>query len=155
MRLKALQDTPGAFGITYEEAVKNSDEEWKEPLKLAEQGDGKWIFFAELDGELVGMISGTAMIKVKNGVKVREMFVTKEARGNGIAQKLLQTLIDRLLERTDKRILQLGVFTPQEMAISLYKKMGFKILEKIIEHFPSGLSHESLIMEKQIDSKSH
>lgn len=150
LRLRALKDDPDAFGITYEEAVKKSDQEWREPLELAEQGNGKWMFFAKLNGQLVGMISGTAMVKVKDGVKVREMFVVEEARGKGIAKKLLEALINELLENSDKRTLQLGVFTTQEAAINLYKKMGFNVLEQITEHFPSGLSHESLIMEKKL-----
>lgn len=149
LRLKALKQNPESFGQTYDKARFRNDEEWKLLLNTSLDGQDRWLFFAKLNGQFVGMISGTAMESVKGGVKVQEMFVSPEARGKGIATKLMQKLTSVLKETTDKKVLRLGVFRPQTEAVKLYQSLGFEIIEEKIEQVPSG-THESLIMEKKL-----
>lgn len=148
LRLKALKENPKAFGQTYEEVLLRTDKQWKMLLKSSLDGRKRWVFFAKFKGELVGMVSGTAMEILPGGVKVQEMFVALEMRNKGVATKLVQSLIDELLKNSDKRTLRLGVFITQVDALKLYKSLGFKILERKTEHFTGGVTHKSLIMEK-------
>lgn len=150
LRLKALKENPESFGEVYGEVALRPEEEWRSRLELALTGKEKWILFAKLKDELVGMVSGTAMESVEGGVKIREMFVVSKARNKGIATKLMQRLAEELLENSDKRTLRLGVFKIQKEAVNLYKSLGFEVLEEKTEHFSNGISHQSLIMEKKI-----
>lgn len=150
LRLRALKNNPEAFGQPHEKALLRSDDEWKMLLEKSAYGQKRWLLFAKVSGELVGMVSGTSMKSVEGGVKIQEMYVDSKARGEGIATKLMQALSVELLKNTDRRILRLGVFDTQTVAVSLYKSLGFKVIEAKTEHFPGGYSHESLIMEKNL-----
>lgn len=148
LRLKALKENPEAFGQTYKEVLLRTDEQWKTLLKSSLDGRKRWVLFARLNGKLVGMVSGTAMKTISGGVKIQEMFVIPKVRQKGVATMLMQSLIEQLQKNSEKKVLRLGVFASQLKALKLYKGLGFKVLEQKTEHFPGGLTHESLIMEK-------
>lgn len=148
MRLQALQSDPAAYGLLYEEATKLSDENWIEPLKEASNERDKWIYFARLNGKLVGMIS--ASVIDGDAVKLGEVFVAKEARDQGIAKKVLNTLLEEVSKNPQLIRAKAKVFTSQEPAINLYKSLGFEPSETIIEHWPDGRTHETLITFKEL-----
>lgn len=149
LRLNAVQENPEAFGQTYDELSLRSDDDWKMQLERSADGLKRWVVFAESNGELVGMVSATAMKTLQEGVKVREMFVVPAVRGKGVATELMKGL-EAELNNTNKTVLRLGVFNTQTEAVNLYKNLGFEVVEEKTEHFPNGLSHQSLIMEKKL-----
>lgn len=152
LRLKALKANPEAFGLTYEEALKKSDEEWKERLERSIKGVDHWRYFAKLNSELVGIVSGWIIESEPQVVKVGEVFVAEKARNKGIGRTLLVTLLNKLSERVDLKKARIKVFTPQKDAISLYKSVGFEIVDKIKEEFLNRKSEETFIMEKNLHS---
>jgi ribosomal protein S18 acetylase RimI-like enzyme len=150
LRLRATKEDPEGFWPPYETALTLSSQEWRQPIVDAIDDNGRWIFFAKLNGKLVGMISAKAMEKLDGGVKMRDMFVAKEARGKGIGKQLLSKLLITLRGNIKVKVVRLGVFTTQEAAIKMYQSLGFVILSQELEHFPDGLTHESFIMEKKL-----
>ncbi|GAA3953109.1 GNAT family N-acetyltransferase [Pedobacter ginsengiterrae] len=96
------------------------------------KGGGFWG--AKINGELVGTI---ALIKFDNdSAAIRKMFVKKEFRGKelGIAQKLLEKLID-YSNKSNIKNLYLGTVTVLQAALRFYEKNGFIHIAK--ENLPS------------------
>lgn len=150
LRLRALKSDPEAYGLLYDEALKKSEEEWRTLLEQADEGVDHWIFFAKLNGELVGMVSARITIPPGDGdtVKVGEVYVAREARGKGISKMLFQRLLSEITKNPKWKYAKVKVFTSQEPAIELYKSFGFKIKEQITEDWPDGRTHETFVMEK-------
>jgi putative acetyltransferase len=115
--------------------------EFNVPITLADQPDlndiqnfyqikkgNFWVAITE-EHEVIGTI---ALIDMggKEGA-IRKMFVKKEYRGKefGIAQKLLDTLIDWCKEK-DIHGLYLGTIERLQAAIRFYERNGFTFIEK-------------------------
>lgn len=150
LRLRATSEDPDGFWPPYSTAITLEESDWKNPIIEAEKNLGRWILFAKYKGELAGMISAKKMEKLPGGVKLRDMFVVKEARGLGIGKKLIHKLLESLEQDTEVKVVRLGVFTSQQAAVNLYKSVGFEVLRQETEHFPDGLTHETFIMEKTL-----
>lgn len=151
IRLQELKEDPEAFGLLFEEAEKFGEEKWREPLEEVEKGENKWMVFAKLGANIVGMMSGQRLGgEDKDMVKVGEVFVAKEARGQGVGKTLLQSLIEQISKDSTVKKLKVKVFTSQEAAIKLYASCGFKTKEEITEHWSDGRTHQTFVMEKHL-----
>lgn len=149
LRLQSLQEEPGAYGLLYKDAVNYSDHEWIDPLAQAEKGDNKWIYFARINDELVGMVSG--QIIDEDTLKLGEVYVARNMRGGGLGKRLLSVLLEKApQENPNIRRAKAKVFTSQEAAIGLYKNLGFEVTETITEHWPDGRTNQTLIMYKSM-----
>ena len=123
LRLDALLSDPDSFGSTYAETAIKSDELWR--TEFAPVKERK--VFAEIDGDLVGM-AGVCFERTDDG-DVEAYLVgvyTKSAyRGQGIAAKLIQALIDDLRNDGEVQIFYLEVHQDAAGAIRLYESLGF------------------------------
>lgn len=121
IRLEALKLYPEAFGSSYEEESLWTEENFKQNLVKSD------IFGAFIHHRLVG-ISGFALNhpqKLKHKGMLFTLYVKEENRGQGIADRLLETVISHA--RT--RVLQLhcSVNVENHKAFKLYQKRGFQI----------------------------
>nr|WP_315255180.1 GNAT family N-acetyltransferase [uncultured Flavobacterium sp.] len=82
----------------------------------------------------------------KNTIEIKRMFVSPEARGLGLAQRVLQELELWALE-SDYSVSVLETLYKQEEAISLYQKVGYAIVENYGPYV--GLD-KSVCMKKEI-----
>ncbi len=82
----------------------------------------------------------------KNTIEIKRMFVSPEARGLGLAQRVLQELELWALEY-DYSVSVLETLYKQEEAISLYQKVGYAIVENYGPYL--GLD-KSVCMKKEI-----
>lgn len=118
-RLFALQESPLAFGSTFAEENRWSDEQWQGQLAKMT------IFGAFAGDELVGCAGFRIheMLQMKHRGVFFGMYVHPDYRGKGVAQQLLTTLI----AHAKKHVIQLhcGVKPINERAIRLYEKLGF------------------------------
>src|SRR5918993_5001820 len=94
-----------------------------------------WGAFA--NGELIGTI---ALINIgNNSGAIRKMFVKKDLRGkeSGIAQRLLETLLNFAKDKNITTIL-LGTVPVLKAALRFYERNGFKEIEekKLPSYFP-------------------
>ena len=152
LRLRSLKEDPEAFGILYEDAVKEDEIFWRKLLEIAEKEIDHWKFFAELNGKLVGIVSARITIPAGDGdtVKVQEVFVANEARGKGVGKKLMNYLFKEISKHPQFKKAKIKVFTSQKPAIGMYESVGAKIVDKIEESWPDGRTNETYVMEKTL-----
>jgi RimJ/RimL family protein N-acetyltransferase len=119
IRLAGLENSPAAFGSTFE------SESLKPLSRFAERLGSSAVFGAFRGGELVG-IAGFA---IREGVKEAHkgllwgMYVRSNARKSGVGQRLVEAIIDFAREHVE--ILQLSVVSDNEPARRLYARLGF------------------------------
>lgn len=92
-------------------------------------------FWMAVDGEkVVGTIALKNMGKDRGYLE--RMYLAKEYRGTGIAQEMLEKLIEHA-KRQGLHEIYLGTSSRPELerAVGFYKKMGFKQIEKLPEDF--------------------
>lgn len=152
LRLEALKEDPEAFGSTYEEDADKPDEEWKSRLEKAQKLKNYWMFFAKLNGELVGMVGAreTSPPDTPPIIKIYGVYVSSKVRGKGIGKKLMTYLLEEITKNPKWKKARVKVFPTQKIAINLYKSLGFKIIDKITEDFPGGTKRETYMMEKPV-----
>lgn len=82
----------------------------------------------------------------KNTIEIKRMFVSPEVRGLGLAQRVLQEL-ELWAQELDFSISVLETLHKQQEAISLYQKVGYKIVDNYGPYV--GLD-KSVCMKKEI-----
>jgi ribosomal protein S18 acetylase RimI-like enzyme len=146
IRLEALKNESQSFGTTYEEGLKKTVEEWKEPLGKSTS----YIFGAEENNELFGL----AAAYQENGKKCSHVayiwgvYVRKSHRRKGIGKKLMVAIIKEL---KSKKVVKanLNVTIGKISALKLYQSLGFKtvgIMHK--EMKVNGKYLDEYLMEK-------
>ena len=126
LRLAGLQDTPAAFGSSYEEergfsaAIIES--------RLAIKPD-RGVFGAFVTGELVGLIGlgRENMVKLSHKALIWGMYVTPPMRRQGIGRALLLEALCLARSAPGIRQVNLHVNAGNVAAIRLYESIGFKI----------------------------
>jgi GNAT superfamily N-acetyltransferase len=105
-----------------------------------EQHDRQACFIAELDGKPVGCIMLMSGREMEG--KLRVMFVSEEARGNGIGRLLIQSVFEKAKSIGYKSI-SLWTTDKQRTARELYKKHGFSLISATPnETFAKGSNDE-------------
>ena len=127
IRLRALKEEPTAFGTSYEEALRRSDDHWKESL-AKDDNKNTWHLFASYNGEIVG----TANARCESGDKIGHLatifgvYVAPEARNGGVALSLMKALIKEIESNQRITKIKLTVSSTQDPARRLYERLGFK-----------------------------
>lgn len=150
LRLRAIQDSPQAFLDTEEQTRTFPEKKWRQ--RLADAAAGKnWQLFAKLDKQLVGMIGAFRGDEDTQNASVTAvgLWVAPEARGKGVGRKLMETLLDSLKRKSIKTV-HLSVNAEQAVAVALYKKLGFQIVEEKELVMGDGKKHAELMMEKKL-----
>lgn len=97
-------------------------------LKRIEKGDAVNLI-CTIDGKLVGIAGVERKISARNRGRHIGIFgisVKKEYRGDGIGQELSVSVIDESKKAmSGLRMLTLSVYKPNEVAYTLYRKLGF------------------------------
>jgi GNAT superfamily N-acetyltransferase len=94
LRLEALKQHPTAFGSDYEESLLRPEEHWHNRLKS--DPEKEILFFAEMQGKLVGMtgIYRGSGRKQAHSATVWGVYVIPELRGLHIAEALIRACLD-------------------------------------------------------------
>jgi GNAT superfamily N-acetyltransferase len=94
LRLRALADSPDAFGGTLAEGIDRPDTEWSN--RLASGADTRWNFpvVAELAGEAIGLAWGRIEPSEPEAAHLYQMWVDPRFRRLGAGQMLLRAVID-------------------------------------------------------------
>jgi len=124
LRLRALADSPEAFGSTLAEEEKRSDSAWKSRLV---GGDSSLNFplVAEADGEMIGLAWGRIEEADPDLAYLYQMWVAPSHRGLGVGELLLKRVIAWAGEK-NVIYLELGVTVRESSALRLYTHLGFK-----------------------------
>ena len=154
LRLEALKNHPTAFGADYEESAARPNEHWQERLKTDQNREA--LFFAEQDGQLVGMTGIFRSMSKKSSHKatIVGVYVKPEWRGHHISESMILRCLD-WAKIQDVVIVYLGVTTTNQPAIRCYERCGFTIYgtePKALCY--DGIYYDEYLMAMEIDSKT-
>ena len=124
IRLRALRDSPDAFGSTFDLERQRSDDDWT--TRLASGATSPWnlALAAEYENELVGLAWGRIDPADPETADVFQMWVAPHRRGLGLGSMLLDALIKWARESGVRRV-RLGVTCGDSSAQRLYARAGF------------------------------
>jgi RimJ/RimL family protein N-acetyltransferase len=124
LRLASLKESPSAFSSTYESALRRSRESWNEQADSTAEGKDRCTFIAFSDGSPVGIAALYCDNENKEEGEIVQVWVSPDFRGSGMAQELLETILEWSQENGFHRVL--ARITPgNDRALRFYKKCGF------------------------------
>ena len=121
IRLRALEDSPDAFGSTLAREERWEPKVWKERLSNTEAAT---FLLAHPNGGDVGIAVG-APYTDREGAGLFSMWVAPEARGFRLGGQLIDAVID-WARAQGYQLLRLGVGDYNAAAIRLYERKGFE-----------------------------
>ena len=119
IRLRALAESPDAFGSTYDEAAALPPESWAAQLQSIV------TYVALVDGEDVGLVRGAPDEARSDAAWLISMWVAPEVRGQGVGEALVGAVVEWARAGGARRLL-LDVGDHNRPAIALYARMGFE-----------------------------
>jgi ribosomal protein S18 acetylase RimI-like enzyme len=122
IRLEALRDAPAAFGSTYEREALRGEEHWH--ARIARGGTFLAYIPALSASEPVGLIGGYQEDPIT--VELVSMYVRPQARGRGVGEALVATVIDWATARNAASV-HLWVTETNTPARALYERCGFQL----------------------------
>jgi len=129
LRLESLRLHPEAFAadLDIEEAMPLA--QWSERLDTAT------TFGGFVDGALAGFVvfSKPGSKKIRHTGELGAMYVRERARGTGLADALIEALIDQAVNEVEQ--IKLLVNAENSRAIKVYERHGFRTIGK----FPNSL----------------
>jgi GNAT superfamily N-acetyltransferase len=122
--LRALADSPDAFGSTLEVEQAKPDEYWSERLSSTAASQFQLPLVAEAHGEFAGLVWGWIDPSKPDTAHVIQMWVAPEARGKNLGALLLNSVVAWAREVRVKSVL-LRVTCGNSPANHLYVRAGF------------------------------
>ncbi len=150
--LEALKESPHAFSHTLEEKTATTDDEWKKAIQEGCNEDS-CLYFAELDGKLVGMIGFDKhkLTKLRHNAFLKTLFVLESYRGEGIGKMLIQKVLEKLTEDQEIKNIFTEIISTQTASIELHKKFGFEVVGELKDLFLiDGKYYSEYFLEKVI-----
>ncbi len=146
IRLRALADSPRAFGGTFDADSERPSAYWEELATAWSDGDSGAAFVLEADGAWVGIAAGVrrfdqlGFVAEPGAVMLGWMWVAPKARRGGLGVQLTGEVVAWAAD-TGAREVHLWVTRGNEEALSLYRRAGFSPVD---EHKPlaSDASHD-------------
>ncbi len=124
LRLRALRDSPDAFGSSYEREYAFTDQRWIDRIEVKDQVHQAVLLVAEIDGQAIGIASGVVHCAGDETAYVYQMWVAPEARAHGAGRTLLERVIC-WAEELNISAINLDVTLSNTGAVKLYQAVGF------------------------------
>ena len=147
VRLAMLQDAPRAFWTTYAEAAARADEEWREMVARSHT----WLAM-EGDRPLGSVASFRLPDQPEDECVLVGMWVDPAARGRGVGERLVRTVLDSAAAKGLSRVL-LEVAHENAPARALYERMGFRATG-VTGAMPHDPTITELEMELRLEGRS-
>ena len=120
LRIRALSESPSAFGSTLTETVERPMSAWEQILRP----DGNPFFVFEIDGEVAGLAGGFIPDHSEERHLV-SMWVDPNQRGRGISDELVKHVIQWARSTNAHRVV-LECTEGNRRAEKLYVRHGFR-----------------------------
>jgi ribosomal protein S18 acetylase RimI-like enzyme len=148
VRLRALSDTPMAFGSTHAREIAFAPEEWQSRAdRLSHSPDGGTFFAFDAD-QCCGIIGGFRRENDASTATVVSMWVAPESRRCGIGEKLIDA-VAHWVQQNDMFSLLLDVVENNAPAIAFYQKCGFAFTGET-DWYPNAPNVRELFMRKRL-----
>jgi GNAT superfamily N-acetyltransferase len=119
VRLRALLDSPDAFGSTYEREAAAAPEMWA--TRIATRGNAHFLAWDDVPIGIVAIVRDDSHA---DAAWLVSMWVAPDARGSGVANDLVATALD--WARAERiTVLRLHVTDGNDRAERLYVRHGF------------------------------
>lgn len=125
LRLRALADSPDAFGSTYAREVARTDTEWAERLHVGANTDAQLPLVAFSGETAVGLAWARRDEHDLALAHLFQVWVSPTHRGQG-AGRLLMNAVVAWARGLGLRTLRLGVTPSHPAALQLYRRAGFE-----------------------------
>jgi GNAT superfamily N-acetyltransferase len=125
LRLRALADSPDAFGGTLAQEIDRSDTEWSNRLSSGAESRWDLPLVAELGKEPIGLAWGRIESCDLDVAHLYQMWVAPDHRAMGAGQMLLKAVI-AWARATNASYLALVVTCGNGPAMRLYARAGFQ-----------------------------
>lgn len=121
IRLEALEHHPEAFQATYESVADLPLDAYRQRLRRYA------LFGGFIDGKLCGFVGFFPLKNPKISHKglMWGMYVDEGSRGSGLAQKMVEAVLDHAREHVEQVLL--SVIAGNDRAQRFYEKMGFEL----------------------------
>ncbi len=147
LRLQALQESPTAFGSSYEQEICLSLAEFA--ARIGFDTANRFICAAVDDRQqMIGMLGFSRESRLKRAHigAIWSMYVVPKFRNQGVGAALLDQVLAHARELGVLRQIILGVTANNSAAISLYRSRGFKRF---------GLEHDALFVDGTYFDEEH
>jgi GNAT superfamily N-acetyltransferase len=144
LRLRALADSPEAFGRTLAEEQDRSDADWSNRLGTGANSNWDLPLVAEVNGKPVGLAWGRIGESNPDVANLYQMWVAPSHRRLGTGKMLLDAVI-AWARAKNASYLDLGVTYRDSPAMRLYRRAGFEPVGQPQAFRPgSGLSGQMM-----------
>ncbi|HEY1628599.1 MAG TPA: GNAT family N-acetyltransferase [Tepidisphaeraceae bacterium] len=125
IRLRALSNSPTAFGSTFAGEAALAAEEWQKRARDRSHSENDVNFFA-FDGDVgCGIIGCYRQADEPGKATIVSMWVLPQARRKGVGMRLIQA-VEQWARRLGLSHLLLDVVNNNAAAIAFYQKLGFR-----------------------------
>lgn len=125
LRLRALADSPDAFGGTFDQEKDRPGTEWSSRLASGVESHKDLPLLAEVGREPIGLAWGRIESSNPNVANLYQMWIASNYRGRGAGQMLLEAVIT-WAKSVNMCYLALSVTCGDTPAMRLYARAGFK-----------------------------
>lgn len=143
----------GEYFIAVSEEFNKTPEQQRDWIQTLLENERETIIVAEINGEVIGWI----VFQSENRKRMSHkgsfgMMIRKNYRGKGMGKELLKALLEWAEANPFIEKVSLGVFSTNQRAISLYKKMGFVEEGRKIKEFKMSEREyvDDIIMYKMV-----
>ncbi len=130
VRLRALQDSPDAFGSTYEQSILIENAAWQARLENV-QPERDHPLVACAGDEFVGLAWVQVEPENLTVAHLYQMWVAPSVRGRGVGQALVERAID-WARQADCQSMLLQVTAGDRPARRLYARLGFRAVGGLV-----------------------
>jgi ribosomal protein S18 acetylase RimI-like enzyme len=147
LRLRGLEDSPHAFGSTYEEDAALPLDLVADRLRATRQPTGRITIGAFMNGALVGVAAcvQATHLKARHKADIYAMYVAPEARGQGIGSEVLARLVDEARAWPGVDRITLTVVESGAAARRLYAAAGFEEFGREIDGLRQNGTSQTVI----------
>ncbi|MCL6247540.1 GNAT family N-acetyltransferase [Acinetobacter sp. ANC 4945] len=139
LRLKALQDSPDAFKVTYEKTKTHSDSEWQD--RAAQRTPCHYLLAFDVE-DAIGMVGG--IVDEQNEFNVVAMWVRAKFYSRSIAEQMITKIKQYAISQGFEKIV-LRVSWGHLRAFQFYTKLGFvRVTEKDLDNSNFGLNSQKM-----------
>jgi ribosomal protein S18 acetylase RimI-like enzyme len=124
LRLRALLDSPDAFGATHEQEANDHEDEWRTWTRQGAEGGLGFTAVAAEGDRWVGMAVGAPHLDHPGDVGLFAMWVDPTVRGLGVGRALVDEVLD-WARYTGFSLIRLRVTVSNGAAVRLYVASGF------------------------------
>lgn len=145
LRLEALKTEPAAFGSSYEEEARLTEEVWRSRMSNC--------IFALWEREPVGVVSVvfSDRKKTRHIAHIFGFYVAPRHRDRGVGKSLMAAALASAGAKRGIRKVSLSVNPAFRPALSIYQKAGFRVVGKAEEELRVGRHyHDMLNMELRL-----